>query len=55
MHVWFGYFALLSVIIGVNETTSQGDCYYFYVSEEGRIWQAGVESPIWQTTLQHLV
>ena len=40
-------------MIGAKGTTSQGDCYYFDVSKEGRLWQVGVESLIWQTTLQH--
>ena len=54
-HVWFGYFTPVGVMIGAKGTTSQGDCYYFDVSEEGRLWQTDVESSIWQTTLQHPV
>ena len=52
----FGLDTLLhGVIIGVKGTTSQGDCYYYEVFEEGRFWQAGDETLIWQTTLQHPV
>ena len=42
-------------MIGAKGTTSQGDCYYFDVSEEGRLWQTDVESSIWQTAVQHPV
>ena len=38
---------------GVKGRTSQGDCYQFDGSEEGRLWHTDVESSIWQTTLQH--
>ena len=55
MHVWFGYFTPVGVMIGAKGTTSQGDCYYFDVSEEGRLWQTDVESSIWQTAVQHPV
>ena len=36
-HVWFGYFTPFGVIIRAKGTTSQGDWYYFDVSEEGRL------------------
>ena len=45
-HVWFGYFTLVGVMIRAKGMTSQGDCYYFDVSEEGRLWQTDVESSI---------
>ena len=54
-HVWFRYFTPVGVIIGVKGTTSQGNCYYFDVSEEGRLWQTDVESSIWQTALEYPV
>ena len=53
-HVWFGYFTPVGVMIGSKET-SQGDCYYFDVSEDRRLWHIDMESPIWQTTLHHRV
>ena len=34
VHFLFGYFTLVGVMIGAKGT-SQGDCYYFDVSEEG--------------------
>ena len=46
MHVWFGYFTPIGVMIGAKGTTSQGDCYYFDVSKEGRLWQIDVELSI---------
>ena len=54
-HVWFGYFTPVGVIIGVKGTTSQGNCYYFDVSKEARLWQTDVESSIWQTALEYPV
>ena len=38
-----------------RNNVSSGDCYYFDVSEEGRLWQTHVESSIWQTVVQHPV
>ena len=39
VHVWFGYFILVGVMIGAKGTMSQENCYYSDVSEEGRLWQ----------------
>ena len=44
VHVWFGYFTPVGVMIGAKGTTSQGDCYYFdvfdevWVSKKSRCW-----------------
>ena len=51
--VWI--FTPVVVMMGAKGTTSQGECYYFDVSEEGRLWQTDMESSIWQTAVQHSV